>query len=614
MTTSPLRPGDPRRLGEYRLLSRLGEGGMGTVFLGRDPAGGPVAVKVIRPEHARNDEFRARFRSEVQRARQVPSFCTAAVLDADPDNDTPYLVVEYVEGPSLQDVVEERGPMSPGDLHSVAVGVAAALTAIHGAGIIHRDLKPSNVLLSLGLPKVIDFGIARALEATTKYTRPGRWVGTVDYMAPERLDPDVGPVTPAADIFAWGGVIVFAGTGRNPFVGDTPVATAAQILTRAPELRGVPESLVDLVSRAFAKDPNDRPAANELLQQLLAVNVPHATTPPHTRASRNGSSPAGAAPAGPAPGGRRSRRADSRFDARELLEQMIAEGPKPPTLTGPPAAPAPAPGRRRRAAAAADSPSPRRTSPRRAAEGRAASRRTVPSPTRVTTRRLTYAVGALMLASLAGATVAYARTRGDAPKAEAPQPHTEVATVTSAAPSLRPPSFFDPLSAPGRFKQSSAASGSCTFRDDRLWAQVKGRSTYQCEGPADSFSGNQSIAVRVELANADACAMVWFRYHGDRGYQLTACADQIELEELDGAVLTSIGKSSSTALQPGSPHQLAIEIAGQHAAVTVDGADAVQGAVTDPDLTSGRIQLGVTSTGGASTAEVSFADLDARAS
>src|SRR4051794_19682673 len=326
MTTRPLRPGDPRRLGDYRLLSRLGEGGMGTVYLGRDPAGRPVAVKAIRPEHADNAEFRARFRSEVQRARQVPSFCTATVLDADPDNDTPYLVVEYVEGPSLQEVVEERGPMSAGDLHGVAVGVAAALTAIHGAGVIHRDLKPSNVLLSLGLPKVIDFGIARALEATTKHTRPGRWVGTVDYMAPERLDPEGGPVTPAADIFAWGGVMVFAGTGRNPFHGDTPVATAAQILTKPPALRGGADSLVDLVRHAVAKDPGDRPAAGELLQRLLAVNAPHASP--------------------------KARRAAGRFHARDLLEQVIAEGPKPaPVRTPPPSPgrpPAPGPGPRRR--------------------------------------------------------------------------------------------------------------------------------------------------------------------------------------------------------------------------------------------------------------------------
>jgi predicted Ser/Thr protein kinase len=554
MTTSPLRSSDPRRLGEYRLLSRLGEGGMGTVYLGRDPDGRPVAVKAIRPEHANNREFRARFRSEVQRARQVPSFCTAAVLDADPDDDTPYLVVEYVEGPSLQDVVEERGPMAPGDLHSVAVGVAAALTAIHGAGVIHRDLKPSNVLLSLGLPKVIDFGIARALEATTKHTRPGRWVGTVDYMAPERLDPDVGPVTPAADIFAWGGVIVFAGTGRNPFLGDTPVATAAQILTKAPELRGLPGSLIELVGHAFAKDPNDRPTANEVLQALLAANVPHSAPQP--------------------------RRATGRFDSRELLEQVIAEGPKPVTVAGP-------------------APAEKRTPHRRRAT----------SATRKVTRRLTYAVGALMLASVAIATVAYARTTGD-PKPAATGPHTEIATATTS--SLRGPSFADPLRGPGRFRQSVAGSGSCTFPDGRLQAQVKGRATYQCPGPDDSFAGDQSISVRVELANANACAMVWFRYSGDRGYQLTACADQVELEELDGAVLNVLGKSSSTALAPGASHDLGIVIANQHATVAVDGQDVVEGAVTDPDLAAGRIQLGVTNTSGASTAEVSFADIEAR--
>ena len=563
MTTSPLRPSDPRRLGEYRLLSRLGEGGMGTVYLGRDLDGRPVAVKAIRPEHANNREFRARFRSEVQRARQVPSFCTAAVLDADPDDDTPYLVVEYVEGPSLQDVVEERGPMSPGDLHSVAVGVAAALTAIHGAGVIHRDLKPSNVLLALGLPKVIDFGIARALEATTTHTRPGRWVGTVDFMAPERLDPDVGPVTPAADIFAWGGVIVFAGTGRNPFLGDTPVATAAQILTKAPELRGVPDSLIELVRHAFAKDPGDRPAANDLLQQLLAVNAPHA--------------------------GPKSRRASGRFDARHLLEQVIADGPKPTTTTGSHRIPTPLP---------VAHPEPR---------GR---RRATASPTRVTGRRLAYAVGAVMVASVAAATVAYARTNGE-PAARTTEPQTKVATA-AGAPSLRGASFFDPLSGPGRFKESVTASGSCKFANGQLHAQVKGRSTVQCPGPDDSFTGNQSIAVRVELANADACAMIWFRYVGNRGYQLTACADQVELEELDGVLLTTLGKSSSTALQPGSPHDLAIAITDQHAVVTIDGQDAVQGAVTAPDLAKGRIQLGVTSTGAASTAAVSFSNIDSR--
>jgi serine/threonine protein kinase len=177
--TSSLRPEDPRVLGRYELIGRLGEGGMGAVFLGRDPAGGLVAVKVIRAEYARDENFRARFRSEVNRAREVPAFCTAEVLDADPDHETPYLVVEYVDGPSLAEVIRQQGPLRGGSLHSVAVGVASALVAIHGAGIVHRDLKPANVLFALGSPKVIDFGIAKAVEATSHHTRTQEMVAQV---------------------------------------------------------------------------------------------------------------------------------------------------------------------------------------------------------------------------------------------------------------------------------------------------------------------------------------------------------------------------------------------------------------------------------------------------
>lgn len=150
----------------------------------------------------------------------MPGFCTAAVLDADPDHATPYLVVEYVDGPSLSEVIRERGPLDGGTLHSVAVGVATALAAIHGVGVIHRDLKPQNVLFSLGTPKVIDFGIARALEVTSRHTRTDQMVGTVAYMAPERFgdDPD-STVGPAADVFAWGVVVAYAATGRTPFRG-----------------------------------------------------------------------------------------------------------------------------------------------------------------------------------------------------------------------------------------------------------------------------------------------------------------------------------------------------------------------------------------------------------
>jgi len=171
---------------------------MGTVFLARSPAGLQVAVKVVRADLAPDDEFRRRFRSEVARARQVPPFCTAEVLDADPEAEHPYLVVEYVDGPTLAQVVDDRGPLTAANLHSVAIGVATALTAIHGAGVIHRDLKPRNVLLASGSPKVIDFGIARAMEGTaTGNTTPEFMMGTVAYMAPERFGDAEVPLTAA---------------------------------------------------------------------------------------------------------------------------------------------------------------------------------------------------------------------------------------------------------------------------------------------------------------------------------------------------------------------------------------------------------------------------------
>jgi predicted Ser/Thr protein kinase len=278
--TSSLRTEDPRVLGRYELIGRLGEGGMGAVFLGRDPAGGLVAVKVIRAEYARDENFRARFRSEVNRAREVPAFCTAEVLDADPDHETPYLVVEYVDGPSLAEVIREQGPLRGGNLHSVAVGVASALVAIHGAGIVHRDLKPANVLFALGSPKVIDFGIAKAVEATSHHTRTQEMVGTLSYMSPERFAPDAEQtLSPAADIFAWGAMVAYAATGRNPFAGDSPAATAGRILTQPPQLGGLPAGLAGIVGRALAKEPGQRPTAQELLLELTAGPDKDATVP-----------------------------------------------------------------------------------------------------------------------------------------------------------------------------------------------------------------------------------------------------------------------------------------------------------------------------------------------
>jgi serine/threonine protein kinase len=271
---APLRSDDPQSLGRYRLVGRLGQGGMGTVYLGRDVLNQPVAVKVIRDDLAHSDEFRQRFRSEVRRVQQVPPFCTAEVLDADPDHEHPYLVVEYVDGPSLADVVKHKGPLSAGNLHGLAIGVATALSAIHGAGVVHRDLKPANVLLPPGSPKVIDFGIATAIETTTKLTNANMMLGTVEYLAPERIDIDAGPLLDpaAADIFAWGALITYAGTGVTPFEADSPTATAARILTQPPDVSRLTQPMRYPVTMALAKKPGDRPNARDLLDMLLGAS------------------------------------------------------------------------------------------------------------------------------------------------------------------------------------------------------------------------------------------------------------------------------------------------------------------------------------------------------
>ncbi|MEV4642344.1 serine/threonine-protein kinase [Actinoplanes sp. NPDC049548] len=276
---APLLPRDPASVGPYRLAGRLGEGGMGTVYLATDPQGRRVAVKVVRSHLAADPEFARRFRREIDGARQVPPFCTAEVLDADPGHDPPYLVVEYVDGPSLADVISRDGPLTAANLHALAIGVATALTAIHGAGVVHRDLKPRNVLLPPGSPKVIDFGIAHALRSS-RLTAENQLVGTVGYMAPERFNPrPEAPVEPSADVFSWGAVVTLAGTGHEPFRAPSAMATAARIISEEPDLDGLHPPLRDLVAEALAKDPADRPTARELLDRLLdAGTVAHDTT------------------------------------------------------------------------------------------------------------------------------------------------------------------------------------------------------------------------------------------------------------------------------------------------------------------------------------------------
>ncbi|MCW2506528.1 MAG: serine/threonine protein kinase [Actinomycetia bacterium] len=262
----PLTRHDPESVGPYQLVSRLGEGGMGVVYLATDANGRRVAVKVIRPHLASHEAFLDRFRLEVALASKVARFCTAPILDSDTEADPPYIVTEYVHGPTLSAAVAEHGPLFGSELHSLAVGVASALSAIHRAGIVHRDLKPSNVLLSRYGARVIDFGIAKAVDAISSITQTGEMVGSPSYMAPERFRDE--PITPATDVFAWGSVLAFAGTGKPPF-GSNTESVYYRILHTDPELDGLDPQLMGLARWALRKDPAERPTAQQLLDALL---------------------------------------------------------------------------------------------------------------------------------------------------------------------------------------------------------------------------------------------------------------------------------------------------------------------------------------------------------
>ncbi|MDF5757865.1 serine/threonine-protein kinase [Spongiactinospora sp. TRM90649] len=264
-----LDPRDPPELGPYRLAGRLGMGGMGTVFLAEGPQG-PVAVKMINPHLARDQEFVARFRREVDAARRVRRFCTAPVLDARLDGEPLWLVTEYVAGPDLARVLKEGGPLGGSNVEALAVGVATALTAIHGAGVVHRDLKPGNVLLSPLGPRVIDFGIARALDTGIGQTATGRLMGTPEYMAPELVSGE--KAGPPADIFAWGCVVVAAATGRSPFASKTVPEALYRVAHDTPSLDAVDPALRGTVEAALSKDPAARPTAEQLLTALTGRN------------------------------------------------------------------------------------------------------------------------------------------------------------------------------------------------------------------------------------------------------------------------------------------------------------------------------------------------------
>ncbi|MEU7575565.1 serine/threonine-protein kinase [Micromonospora sp. NPDC049240] len=255
---------DPVTAGRYRLVGRLGAGGQGVVYLGEDDAGDRVAVKMVNVDLS-DPRARSQFVKEIAAARRVAPFCTAQVLFAEVDGEQPYVVSEFIEGPTLHRHVRESGPLAGNALHRLAVGTVTALAAIHSAGVVHCDLKPDNVVLGRDGPRVIDFGIARALGVTE--TASSRVMGTTAYMAPERFRNDA--VGPPCDVFAWAATIAFAAGGRPPFGNDSLFAVMHRVLHDPPELPPLPPVLDELIRECLAKDPADRPDAERVLVRLL---------------------------------------------------------------------------------------------------------------------------------------------------------------------------------------------------------------------------------------------------------------------------------------------------------------------------------------------------------
>ncbi|MGW0551694.1 serine/threonine-protein kinase [Streptomyces altiplanensis] len=266
----PLDAGDPQTIGAYRILGRLGVGGMGRVFLGRSAGGRTVAVKVAHPHFALDDEFRARFRREVTAARRVGGDWTAPVLDADPDAPVPWVATGYVAGPTLTEAVADAGPLPVFAVRALGAGLAEALSAVHGLGLVHRDVKPSNVMLTLDGPRLIDFGIARATDGTASLTSTGVSIGSPGYMSPEQILSKDG-VTGAADVFSLGAVLAYAALGEAPFPGDSSAALLYKVVHEEPRLYGLEAldgELREVVGACLAKEAADRPSPEEMARRL----------------------------------------------------------------------------------------------------------------------------------------------------------------------------------------------------------------------------------------------------------------------------------------------------------------------------------------------------------
>ncbi|WP_460368178.1 serine/threonine-protein kinase, partial [Actinocorallia lasiicapitis] len=273
-----LRPGDPSQIGPFRLTGRLGEGGQGVVFMALSETGERVAVKLLHTRFTGNPRARGAFAYELAAAQKVDPFCTARILAADVEGDIPYIASEYIEGHSLKRTVEQWGPRAGSQLNRLAIGTATALVAIHKAGVVHRDFKPSNVLLGPDGPRVIDFGVARALDLTTTSISSGGPVGTPAYMAPEQFAH--APVNTAVDVFAWASTLVYASCGQPPFGNDSISVVINRILNAEPDLGALTGGLRELAFACLQKNPQARPSADQLLLDLIGSGVAADGSPP----------------------------------------------------------------------------------------------------------------------------------------------------------------------------------------------------------------------------------------------------------------------------------------------------------------------------------------------
>ncbi|TDC75746.1 serine/threonine-protein kinase, partial [Actinomadura sp. 7K507] len=337
------------RIGHYSVLQTLGEGGMGVVYLGADPEGRNVAIKVLRPAVAGDATARRRLAREVDSMRRVHSPHVAEILDADVTAEQPYIVTQYVPGQTLEEIVEDSGPIYGQALQRLGVGLASALSAIHGAGIVHRDMKPGNVMLVDSEPVVIDFGIAQTAEAT-RLTATGMVIGTPGYLAPEIIEgEDAGP---PSDVHAMAGTVAYAATGRPPFGSGTFESIFYKIMQGTPDLEGVPDALLPLLRSAMARNPAERPTAVNLVQLTRRIHI-EATITDQTRVDRHYPAAGAAAAAGGAAGAAAAAGVSQPVEEPEADHSrqfsMPATGPAPhdaparPTTPGSTAIPAPVP-------------------------------------------------------------------------------------------------------------------------------------------------------------------------------------------------------------------------------------------------------------------------------